>query len=214
VSVAGIAAMAPAWVVLSLHLQLVHGLGALAAGLLLVPAAAAIAGGSGSLAPRLLRRYSRRSLVIAGMVVCAVGMLALALSLDDAVAWGWTVPGGFLAGLGYGLAFTAWALVGVDDIPQGHQGIASGLLVTSQEVGAAVGIALAVAFAAYAGAEDGASPDHLANGYRIAVLCLVVIAAMGAVVAWLLPRGGVPAPERNVPAEAALGAVAGEPVRA
>lgn len=211
VSVAGNAAMAPAWVLLSLHMQLVHGLGALVAGMLLVPAALAIAGGSGMLAQRLLRRLSPRTLIIAGMAVCAVGMLALALSLDDAIPWGWTLPGGIIAGLGYGLSFTAWALVGVDRIPEHHQGIASGLLVTSQEVGAAIGIALAVAFAAYAGAEDMDSPDQLAHGYRIAVVCLVVVAAIGAILGRLAPRGN---PSPGPSAGESLEPASGEQVRA
>lgn len=213
VSVAGNAAMAPAWVLLSLHLQLVHGLGALVAGMLLVPAAAAIAAGSGTLAPRLLRSLSRRALIVGGMALCTAGMLALALSLDDAVAWGWTLPGGILAGLGYGLSFTAWALVGVDDIPERHQGIASGLLVTSQEVGAAIGIALAVAFAAYAGAQADGSPDQLAHGYRIAVFSLVVVAAIGALLGRLLPRGGA-AVSGGPDVPARLVAASEEPVRA
>jgi EmrB/QacA subfamily drug resistance transporter len=200
VSVAGNAAMAPAWVLLSLYLQLVHEVSVLVAGMLLVPAAVAIAGGSGVLAPRLLRLLSRRALVVAGMAICAVGMLALALSLDDTIPWAWTLPGGILAGLGYGLAFTPWALVGVDRIPERHQGIASGLLVTSQEVGAAIGIALAVAFAAYAGAEDMGSPSDLAHGYRIAMFALVVLAAIGAILGRLVPRDDVGDPDASAEA--------------
>jgi EmrB/QacA subfamily drug resistance transporter len=211
VSVAGNAAMAPAWVLLSLYLQLVHGVSALLAGVMLVPAAVAIAAGSGALAPKLLRVLSRRTVTIAGMAVCAVGMLSLSLSLDDTIPWGWTLPGGILAGLGYGLAFTAWALVGVDRIPDSDQGIASGLLVTSQEVGAAVGIALAVAFAAYAGAEDMGSPNDLAHGYRIAVLPLVALAAIGAILGRLVPHDGAGPIDQDAMAEAPLEARASTP---
>ena len=179
VSLAANGAFAGAFVLLSLHLQLVLGLGALATGLALVPMAFSVAVGAGSLSSRLVSRFGARAVISGGMVTAAAGLAGLGLALGEAHPWALVLPGSIAAGLGYGIAFPAWTIVGVERVPPARQGVASGLLVTTQEVGAAVGFALMIAIAS--------TETALADGYRLAILSAAVIAAGGALVSALTP---------------------------
>jgi MFS family permease len=196
VSLAANGAFAGAFVLVSLHLQLVLDLGAFATGLVLVPMALAVAVGAGSLSSRLVARLGARAVIAAGMATAAAGLAGLGLALDESLAWALVLPGSVAAGLGYGIAFPAWTVVGVEPVPDERQGVASGLLVTTQEVGAAVGFAVMVAIpSALAG--GAASSDAIAAGHRWAMLAAAVIATAGAVLAALVPRLDRTTPDRD-----------------
>jgi EmrB/QacA subfamily drug resistance transporter len=187
VSLAANGAFAGAFVLVSLHLQLVMQLGTLATGLILVPMAASVAVGAGTVSPRLVSRFGARATIAGGMFTAAVGLAGLGLALDDTLSWALVLPGSLAAGLGYGTAFPAWTIVGVEQVPAERQGVASGLLTTTQEVGAATGFAVMLAIAsAVAGAA--ATPDASAEGYQWAILAAALIAAGGGVVSRLTPR--------------------------
>ena len=188
VSLTANAAFAGAFVLMSLHLQLVLDLGTLATGLALVPMALGVAVGAGAMSSRLVARFGPRPVIAGGMAVAAVGLAGLGVAMDESSPWALVLPGGIAAGLGYGTAFPAWTVVGVERVADERQGVASGLLVTTQEVGAAVGFAVMVAIAAATAGGD-ASPDAAAAGYRWAILAGAVIAAGGAVLSLLVPSG-------------------------
>jgi MFS family permease len=120
-----------------------------------------------------------------GMTTTTLGLVGLGLALDDTLSWALVLPGSIAAGLGYGMAFPAWTIVGVERVPDERQGVASGLLVTTQEVGAAVGFAVMVAIST---AVAGDAATHSAEGYRWAIFGAAVIAAAGAVASGLTPR--------------------------
>jgi EmrB/QacA subfamily drug resistance transporter len=196
VSLAANGAFAGAFVLVSLHLQLVLDLGALATGLVLVPMALSVAVGAGAASSRLVARFGARAVIAGGMSTAAAGLAGLGLALDESLSWAFVLPGSVAAGLGYGIAFPAWTIVGVERVPDERQGVASGLLVTTQEVGAATGFAVMVAIAA-AVAGGAATPDASAEGYRWAILAAALIAAAGAVLSALTPRPEGPAPARD-----------------
>ena len=187
VSLAANGAFAGAFVLASLHLQLVLDLGTLATGLVLVPMALSVVVGAGLLSARLVRRLGARPVIAGGMTIAALGLAGLGLALDDALSWTLVLPGSVAAGLGYGIAFPAWTIVGVEQVPDERQGVASGLLVTTQEVGAATGFAVMVAIATTV-AGDAATIDASAEGYRWAILGAAAIAALGAGFSALTPR--------------------------
>jgi MFS family permease len=208
VSLMANAGFAAAFVVLSLHVQLVLDVGTLATGLVLVPMAASVAVVAGAVSPRLLPLVGARRLVVGGMSLAAIGLVGLGLSIDDGLSWAAVLPGSVAAGTGYGLAFPAWTVVGVERVEAERQGFASGLLTTTQEVGASVGFAIVVMVAA-AVAGDGAAvtADSTADGYRWGVVVAGAMIAVGALFALLTPR--------RVTAEAPqLGGAVAEPVRA
>jgi MFS family permease len=137
------------------------------------------------------------------MSLAAVGLAGLGLALDDTASWALVLPGSIAAGLGYGTAFPAWTIVGVERVPDERQGVASGLLVTTQEVGSAVGFAVMVAVAASV-ASGAPAGEATAGGYRWAILAAALIAVGGALAARLTPRGEEAEPVREIaPARAA-----------
>jgi len=186
VSLAANGAFAGAFVLLSLHLQLVLEIGTLATGLVLVPMALSVAIGAAALSARFVRRIGPRAVIAGGLTVYALGLAALGLAVDDRLSWALVLPGSMVAGLGYGIAFPAWTVVGVEQVGDERQGVASGLLATTQEVGAAVGFAVMVAIAATV-LGDRTSADVTADGYRWAIIAAAGIAGLGALLAASIP---------------------------
>lgn len=186
VSLAANGAFAGAFVLLSLHLQLVLDVGTLATGFVLVPMALSLAIGAAALSGPLVRRVGPRAVIVGGMAVCALGFVGLGLAVDDGLSWALVLPGSVIAGVGYGIAFPAWTVVGVEQVADERQGVASGLLATTQEVGAAIGFAAMVAIAATV-VGDGASASVTADGYRWAIIAAAGVAGLGAVLAGLIP---------------------------
>lgn len=187
VSLAANGSFAGAFVLVSLHLQTVLEIGALATGFVLIPMAVSVAVGAGILSARLLARIGPRTLIAAGMALSALGLAGLALAIADGASWALVLPGSVVAGLGYGTAFPAWTVVGIEQVHDDRQGVAAGLLVTTQELGASVGFAVMVAIAA-AVAGDSTAVAATADGYRWAIMAAAGMAAVAAALAALTPR--------------------------
>ncbi len=187
VSLTANAAFAGAFVLLSLHLQLVLDLGILQTGFALVPMALSVVVAAGALSSMVAARFGARRVIAGGMIAAALGLAGVGLAMDETASWTLVLPGSILAGLGYGLAFPAWTIIGVEQVAAQRQGVASGLLTTTQEVGASVGFATMVAVAASV-TGDLQSADATASGYRWAVFAGAAIAAAGAVLSVLTPR--------------------------
>ncbi|MFD2472813.1 MFS transporter [Amycolatopsis silviterrae] len=167
--------LGPTFIIVALHMQLVLGFTSIQTGLGLLPMAAAFLVFSAWAGPAMVARFEAKPVVVAGLLLFTGSLALLGFSLSPDGSWAATVlPGALLAGVGYGIAFPAWTVVGVEDVAPRHHGLAGGMLTTTQEVGSAVGLAVGVAVAA------GPSP---AEGYRRAVLLAAVLAAVGFVVA-------------------------------
>lgn len=128
--------------IVSLYLQLGLGYSALQSGLSVTPfaigsATAAAVGG------RYVSRLGR-PLVAGGLVLVGVGvasaMAAVALVPGRAVGWATALPL-LVAGVGSGLVVTPNVTLTLSEVPVRQAGSASGVLQTSQRLGAAVGIA-------------------------------------------------------------------------
>ncbi|WP_443073527.1 MFS transporter [Streptomyces sp. NBC_01429] len=128
--------------VIAVALQQGLRMGAITAGMALVPMAVAFF--AASLAgPRLIRRYGSL-LVTAGAVVQAVGVALLVL----AVRHGWPaltsldlLPGVALAGLGQGFQLPVIVRIVLSDIPAERAGVGGGVMVTAQQSALALGVA-------------------------------------------------------------------------
>jgi EmrB/QacA subfamily drug resistance transporter len=117
----------------------VHGLGAVATGVRLLPLTAMMIVAS-PLAGRLVNRTGPRPPLIAGMLVSAVAMfglsrIGLVSSLNDTIAWF------ALLGLGLSLVVVAATDVIVGNAPEELAGVASGVQATSMQVGGTIGTA-------------------------------------------------------------------------
>ncbi len=129
-------------------------------------------------------RVGARPLLVAGGLATAAGLVVLAVAAGDGYLFG-VLPGLALVALGSGLGYApTFALAtGVDD---GNRGAASGLISTTLELGAALGLAVLTAV--------GAVAAGLGGGARPATYAAAAVVATLAVVAALAARPVSPAP--------------------
>ena len=185
--VAGLAVMLGATGVLigtfflnSLYLQDVEGASALRAGLEFLPLVVVIGLGAHTTS-RLLPRAGSRALSVAGLILMGGGALLLsAVSARSGYLTG-VLPGLLLVGAGTGVVFPAASVTALSDADDDRAGVASGLLTTAHDIGAALGVAV---FSAVAAAQVSAGAGF-AVGYRHGFIVAAVIAAAVAVIALL-----------------------------
>jgi MFS family permease len=166
--------------VISVYLQEVRHLDAIQTGLVLTPATAGILVASAA-ADRLARRHPQRWLIIAGFLVTLAGMiLLLALVRKDSSVLSY-VPGELLFGLGTGTMLTSSVNVVQSSFPDSDQGDISGLSRSVSNLGSSLGTALV-------GSVLVASKLPAGQPFGVAAGVLAVIAAIGLVLAVLMPR--------------------------
>ena len=124
-----------------------------------------------TLTPRLVARFGNAPVMTAGLLAQA---LAFALFLPITTDWSYfaMLPGLFAMGLAFTLAYGPLAIAATDGIDEAELGLAGGLLYTSFQIGAALGLAVvsAVLMARTGGAEA------TIGDYRSALLVPLVAA--------------------------------------
>lgn len=169
------------FMLISLDFQGQRGLGALLAGLTLMPLALVITFGS-PFTGRLVTRYGPRPAMTGGMALMGLGLLAYAgLGGDGPVVALLAV----FAVIGAGLALNTGPVVGVAvaAVEPDRAGLASGIANLARMTGATLGVAImgAVLAAAGHGAAHGPGFGH---GLRVALLVGAAVELTGAVVAY------------------------------
>lgn len=191
----------------SLFLQQVLGMDPLLAGLAMTPAALGIAGGSVA-ASRLIGVVGSRALLLGGSVLSAASLVWLA-ALGPAGGYLGQVPAPlFLGMVGFGLSGLPLTMAATTGLRSDQQGLASGLLNTSRQVGGAVGLAVfvgvATAHSATLAARGANLDTALTGGFSLAW----VLAAGAVLVAGLsglaLPRTARTGRTESVPRPEAL----------
>jgi EmrB/QacA subfamily drug resistance transporter len=142
------------------------------AGLGLLPTALVIGMVSLGLTARLAARFGERAVLLAGLALVAAALAALT-GLPTAGSYAAHLLPAMLAfGAGGGLTLPALATLGMSDATPADAGVVSGLFNTTQQVGAAIGIALLSTLAAGRSGvlrQDGLpAAAALAGGYRLA----------------------------------------------
>lgn len=166
----------------SLYLQDVQHAPALRAGLEFLPVTVVIGAGA-HLASRLLPRAGTRVVAAAGLALMAGGALLLsAVSARSGYLTG-LLPGLLIIGAGTGLVFPAVSVTAMSDVAADRAGLASGLMTTAHEIGAALGVAVFSVVAIAAGGGFAAGYRH---GFTVAAgvaagLALLAAAAIPAV---------------------------------
>ncbi|MFF0481195.1 MFS transporter [Streptomyces sp. NPDC004435] len=162
---------------------------------------------SPTLTPRLVERFGNARVIFGGLLLAS---LAYALFLPVGADWTYLAmfPSLIILGLAFSLAYGPLTIVATEGIAEEEQGVAGGLLYTSFQFGAALG--LSAVTAANIAATDPGSPTGLLDGYRAALVVPLVAALVATVVSafGLRSRPGGTAvasgtPESPVPAEAA-----------
>jgi EmrB/QacA subfamily drug resistance transporter len=165
----------------SLYLQGVLGLSPALAGAGFLPLLVMTGAGT-HLTGRLAHRAGTRLLAVAGLGLLAAG----ALLLSRGGGYGtWILPGFVLIGAGTGVVLPAASVTAMAQVRHGDAGLASGLLTTAHEIGAALGVAVfsVLASASTAATAGGAG---FAAGYRHAFTVAAVVAAVLALAAGLV----------------------------
>jgi EmrB/QacA subfamily drug resistance transporter len=161
----------------SLYLQEVQHASALRVGLEFLPLALVI-GASAHLGSRLLPRAGARVLIVAGLLVMGAGALLLTgVSARSGYLTGF-LPGLLVVGTGTGLVLPATAIAAMNDIAEDRAGVASGLMTTAHEIGAALGVAV---FSAVAVATSGGIAAGYRNGFTVAAAVAGGLAVAAAV---------------------------------
>jgi EmrB/QacA subfamily drug resistance transporter len=187
----------PMWFFLNLYLQQVLGYSAFPSGAALLPMTLLIMIGMIAVAPRGINRFGPKAMIVAGLVVLAIGMGWLSLIRSDGNFWVDVLPASLVAALGMSLAFIPSLGTAISSARPEEGGLASGIVNTSYQVGSALGLAAMTAVAASYGADQLGDPSALTDGFSSAFLGAGLIALAGAVIAALTLR--TPQPEGSVP---------------
>ncbi|MCW2666530.1 MAG: putative transrane efflux protein [Frankiales bacterium] len=127
--------------VVTLHLQQVQGFGAMRTGLAWLPFAVGIVAGT-VVGTGVVERAQPRALATAGLSLSAAALASLA-TLGPETSYTLRLAPAMLAfAFGAGLAFPPLTLATVQGVERSLAGIASALLNTAQQIGAALGLAL------------------------------------------------------------------------
>lgn len=164
----------------TLYLQRVMGASPLETGLAFLPLTLVILAGA-HVASHVMPRIGSRWVVVAGLLVAASGAALLAAAPADPSYLADLLPGYLALGFGVGMTFVAASVAAMADVSHENAGLASGLMMTAHELGAALGVSVLAAIASAATGTGALSA--LVDGYDTAFLVVGNIAATVAVVA-------------------------------
>jgi predicted MFS family arabinose efflux permease len=174
----------------TLYLQHVQGYSPLRAGLAFVPTGLAGLIAGTRYAGRMITRFGVRQVLIIAPLISAVGIAGLS-----------RLPGNYVLLLPWlaviGASFTTTAVATTVAVSTGvekqEQGMAAGLRQTAFQIGVALGVAVLLSIAAsrtgalLAGAHPSTQAVALTDGYKLALVLLAALSAVGALTAfWTL----------------------------
>jgi fucose permease len=181
----------------ALDLQRVLHYGPLAIGLAFLPTTVVMAALSIGLSARLITRFGSRTVVLAGLTCLAVGLALFARSPVHADYVRDLFLPMILLGVGAGLAFTALSLVAMSGVRPSDAGLASGLLNTTTQVGASLGLAVLATLATSRTGSllaDGDGPTAaLSGGYHLTWTISAGLVFASVILAAVLLRSEPPA---------------------
>jgi EmrB/QacA subfamily drug resistance transporter len=175
----GMAAMFGAYVgfqfVGTLYLQTVHGWSPVETALAFLPGGVLVALGSPRIGP-LVDRFGTARVIAAGTISFVIGY-ALFLRIDSSPSFvELMLPTMLLIGFGFALCFPSQNIQAVAGIPDHEQGLASGLVNTSFQLGGAIGLAIVTAVVA---------GDTSLDAFRPAIAVVTGLSVLGLLVAFI-----------------------------
>ena len=167
----------------SLYLQNVLGLGPLATGLAFIPLALA-AGVGAHAAGHIVSHHGVRGPLAAAFVVAAGGMTLLAHVGENGSYVRDVLPGMLVAGVGLGVAVVAVSVAILTGAREDETGMLSGLNSTGHEIGGTIGIAIFSTIAA--GSSGALAGTQGVVGIQHAFIAAGVLASVASLVAWVV----------------------------
>jgi EmrB/QacA subfamily drug resistance transporter len=184
-------AMFAMFLMLTLYMQQVLGYSAMKTGV----AYLAVAGTAivwSALAAQLVTRIGVKPVLVAGMTALSAGLLYFTQVSVGGSYVGDLLPGFLLISVGLGFSFVPISIAALAGVQASEQGLASGLINTSQQIGGALGIAALTAVATSATndalASGTAVPFALTDGFQAAFIGAAAIALIGILVALVVVR--------------------------
>jgi EmrB/QacA subfamily drug resistance transporter len=179
----------------SLYLQRVQHYSALEIGLAFLPVTLTMGTLSVRYSERLIMRFGARTLLYPGLTLIGAGLMWFTFAPVDGTYVIHVLPVMLLLGTGAGLCFPGLMTIAMSGATQEDAGLASGLVNTTAQVGAALGLAVLATLSAsrsadlVAGGESNA--QALTGGYHLAfwIGAGLIVVAIGVVAAVLQPAG-------------------------
>jgi MFS family permease len=165
----------------TLYMQDLRGWSAVQMALAFLPAGIIVAAGSPNVG-RLVDRFGTTAPIVAGLTSLAASyvlFLDIGASSDYLTAM---LPTFILAGIGFALTFGPLNMAATGGVAPEEQGLASGLVYTSFQVGGAIGLAIATAVidaGTSASSAPAGSSTALLDGFHPAILTSLAIAVLG-----------------------------------
>jgi len=178
-------ASAGGFLLLTVYLQGMLGYSPLTTGLAFLPPAAIFFFVGGWGASRLVNRLGMKKVLMISAGLVTLGSLLLVPISLEAGYFG-ILPGSVLWALGASIGFPALAMAGLEGTKPGEEGLASGLIQTSQRLGFPLGLAVLLTVA------SAFDPLLGLTGFRYAFIGATVLGAVGLGLAILLGRVRVP----------------------
>ncbi|MEQ9969502.1 MFS transporter [Pectobacterium carotovorum] len=134
----------------------------------------------GKLLAKLFSTYGTTWPILIGMSILSVGYLLLLRTEPGMAYWEFMLPTVICVGVGFALCFGAINIQGVHGINEAEQGLASGLVNTSLQVGGALSLAIAVAI--IGGSETSFAENQLLPNMERLIMAIAGLSAAGAII--------------------------------
>lgn len=175
----------------TLYLQSFLGYGPLKTALELLPIGITILLVAQYVTGRLLTRFPMRAVAGVGILIQGTGILLFAFAGLHGDYAGLILPGLLLHGIGNGLVFPTMNIAGVSGVADREQGIASGMITSSFQIG--VGVGVAALTGVMAATVHGTGSAAQLHGYHVAFVAAALFSLTGALVSFVglrRDRGG------------------------
>ena len=187
------------FLVLTLYVQQVLGWSALKTGVTFLATAGTTVIWAG-VAQALTTRFGPRPVIVVGLLVLALSMGWYTQIPVDGHFWPDLLPPYLIFALGLAFSFVPVTIAALARVAPEDAGLASGLINTNQQIGGAIGVALASTIfvsSAKSLLKTGHSPaEAFTSGYQDAFWALIGLAVLGAILAFVMLRGTeAPVPE-------------------
>jgi EmrB/QacA subfamily drug resistance transporter len=187
------------FLVLTLYVQQVLGWSALKTGVTFLATAGTTVIWAG-VAQALTTRFGPRPVIVVGLLVLALSMGWYTQIPVDGHFWPDLLPPYLIFALGLAFSFVPVTIAALAQVEAHDAGLASGLINTNQQIGGAIGVALASTIfvsSAKSLLKTGHSPaEAFTSGYQDAFWALIGLAVLGAILAFVMLRGTeAPVPE-------------------
>jgi MFS family permease len=163
-----------------------------------------------TVAQALVTRVGVRPIMPLGLALSTVALVLFARLPVHGHYFTDLFPGFLISGLGLALAFVPMSIGALTGVRPAEAGVASGLINTTQQIGGALGVAIAASIATsftsrYVDAHTGSntfSGPALTHGFQIAFYVLAALAASGALISGLMLESRPARPELQLATEA------------